>query len=523
MKTIVCHPILIGLLVCAAPSQASTYHVDAEAGDDDNSGLSPAAAWRSLSKVNSMRFRAGDQLRFKAGTSHTGQFKPRGSGTSTSPITVGCYGEGPPPRIDGEGKVLQTVYLYNVEGWEVADLEISNTGPTRQAGRCGVMIHIKDFGTARHIQLRNLHIHDVNGSLVKKRGGGNAIKLRNEGRHTPSRFDGLLIENCHLARCERNGITGGGYSRRDQWFPNLNVVFRGNLLEEIPGDGIVPNACDGALVEHNIMRRCPRALPKGEAAAGIWPWSCDNTVIQLNEVSDHKAPWDAQGFDSDWNCRNTIIQYNYSHDNEGGFLLVCNNGGARMPRNIGNMGTIVRYNISVNDGLRAVGEHAGFSPTFHISGPVKDTHIYNNLIYVNRKPNPDIDITLLQMDNWGGPWPEDTVFRNNIFFAEAVADYDFGHARRTRFENNAFVGIHENGPRDTGAVWADPGFRKVPGARALREELEGFRPRSSSPLVGAGILIRNNGGRDFAGTPVREDTAPTIGPLEVSDRPESHR
>ena len=33
-------------------------------------------------------------------------------------------------------------------------------------------------------------------------------------------------------------------------------------------------------------------------AAGIWPWSCDNTLVQFNEVSGHKAPWDAQGFDS---------------------------------------------------------------------------------------------------------------------------------------------------------------------------------------------------------------------------------
>ena len=45
-------------------------------------------------------------------------------------------------------------------------------------------------------------------------------------------------------------------------------------------------------------------------------------MIQFNEVSDHKAPWDAQGFDSDWNCRRTLIQYNYSHDNEGFELLL---------------------------------------------------------------------------------------------------------------------------------------------------------------------------------------------------------
>ncbi|UCF52050.1 MAG: hypothetical protein JSV48_22540, partial [Bradyrhizobium sp.] len=112
-----------------------------------------------------------------------------------------------------------------------------------------------------------------------------------------------------LRNCTRNGINMRGYSNRRDWHPNLNVVIRGNLLEGIAGDGIVPIACDGALVERNRMRDCPRMLPAGEAAAGIWPWSSDNTVIQFNEVSDHKAPWDAQGFDSGWNCRNTLIQY----------------------------------------------------------------------------------------------------------------------------------------------------------------------------------------------------------------------
>ena len=73
------------------------------------------------------------------------------------------------------------------------------------------------------------------------------------------------------------------------------------------------------------MRDCPDVLPMTEAAAGIWPWSCDNTTIQFNEVYGHKAPWDAQGFDADYNCNNTIIQYNYSHDNYGGLVLVCNN------------------------------------------------------------------------------------------------------------------------------------------------------------------------------------------------------
>jgi hypothetical protein len=45
------------------------------------------------------------------------------------------------------------------------------------------------------------------------------------------------------------------------------------------------------------------------------------------------------------------FQYNLSHDNDGGFMLICNYGGLGLPKSIGNIGTIIRYNISVNDRL----------------------------------------------------------------------------------------------------------------------------------------------------------------------------
>ena len=58
-------------------------------------------------------------------------------------------------------------------------------------------------------------------------------------------------------------------------------MIRGNLIEEVPGDGIVPIGCDSTLIEYNVMRDCPDMLPDTEAAAGIWPWSCDNTLVQI--------------------------------------------------------------------------------------------------------------------------------------------------------------------------------------------------------------------------------------------------
>lgn len=96
------------ILTVRGVSMATTYYVDGATGRDTNPGRSPAAAWRSLERVNQVTFQPGDRVLFKAGTRYTGQLKPQGSGKVTGgkvvPITIDMYGKGTKPRIDAEGK-----------------------------------------------------------------------------------------------------------------------------------------------------------------------------------------------------------------------------------------------------------------------------------------------------------------------------------------------------------------------------------------------------------------------------------
>ena len=75
------------------------YGVDAGKG---NSGTSAAAAWQSLSKVNSVTaFNPGDQILLKAGSVWNSQsLSPKGSGVSGSPIVIDMYGTGSKPIIN---------------------------------------------------------------------------------------------------------------------------------------------------------------------------------------------------------------------------------------------------------------------------------------------------------------------------------------------------------------------------------------------------------------------------------------
>ncbi len=522
-KKLVCLIFLAFLPSLPGVAQSAHYYVDSINGSDVNSGTSPEQAWKSLDRVNIATFAAGDKILFKAGTTYTGQLKPQGSGKDGSPIVIDKYGQGSKPRIDGEGTVLDTLLLENVEYWEVNNLEITNLGPTRANWRTGVKVLANNFGTMNHIHLKNLYVHDVNGSLDKGTEGC-GIYFECKGA-MPSRFDDLLIEDCHVVRTDRNGICGRTpfTDRSSNWFPSLNVVIRGNLLEDIGGDCIKPWGCEGCLVEFNVV--CGGRQRCDDYAAGIWPWSCDNTVIQFNEVSQVKGTKDGQGFDSDYNCRYSLFQYNYSHDNDGGFMLVC--GPDATSSMAGTVGTVIRYNISQNDAER----------TFHISGGgVQDTFIYNNIIYVGA----GFDIPIILYGDWEG-WPDNTQYYNNIFYADGTARYAYatsgnsdgtynynsglGGSTNNVFLNNVFYGNHVDRPTDPNEITSAPNLVDPNSGGDGIDTLDGYMLQAGSPCIGAGTdtgIDYNdpnyiNGGLDFWGNDLPDVNALDIGAHQYSD------
>ena len=456
------------IILLAACSQSpnftmkpQSYYFDATYGNDGNDGTSPDEAWKSLDKTKTLKLKPGDKVLLKKGETFQGELHITGSGSPESLIQVDAYGDkGNKPCIMGHDSSYQAVYIYNSEFIEIQNLEIVNTGKERLPRRCGIKVHINDFGTAHSILLKGLNIHDVNGSLVKREGAGSGIMIVNEGSIV-STFDGLTIEDCTIRRCERNAMIWWGYATRDFWHPNHNVVVRNNLIEEVPGDGIVPIGCDGALIEYNVMRNCTDLLSEGEYAAGIWPWSCDNTVIQFNEVSDHKAWGDAQGFDSDNNCNNTIIRYNYSHDNEGGFLLICDSGDMLMPENEGTNHSLIQGNISINDGNRTQKTKSGyFSPSIHMAGPSTGSVIRNNIIHVNEKKSPDVQRCLISFTPSYGD-ADSTCIQNNLFYVNGYSSFHIGTSKNTVFDGNYYIGTIRDIPKDKNAQFKNETYSQM--------------------------------------------------------------
>jgi hypothetical protein len=343
----------------------------------------------------------------------------------------------------------------------------------------------------RGVTLRRLFVHDVNGDL-RKNHEGCGIFFEAKGPNE-THFDGLLIEDCQVVRTDRNGICQRGSGRTR----SRNVIIRGNRLEDIGGDGIKLWGTDGGLIERNIVRKARARCNGKEAAAGIWPFACDDTVIQFNEVSGTMGTVDGQGYDSDYWCRRTVFQYNYSWGNEGGFMLVCS------PGNAINDDTIIRFNISVHDGLNS-------ARVFHFGGGAKRTHVYHNTIVVGAHQ----DIPMLRFSEWNKGRARDTRFTNNLFIVEkgGRATYHFDTSLGHVFEDNIFAGRHEGLPEGVAPSpmpkFAGP-LKPAPGFESLR---------AFAPLAGAdfpvGRVIGNHGGRDFFGKPLPQGQPAVVGAIQ---------
>jgi hypothetical protein len=79
----------------------ATYYVDATSGSDSANGTSDSTPWKTIAKVNSSSFSAGDSILFKKGETWREQLTVPSSGSSGSPITFGAYGSGAKPIING--------------------------------------------------------------------------------------------------------------------------------------------------------------------------------------------------------------------------------------------------------------------------------------------------------------------------------------------------------------------------------------------------------------------------------------
>ncbi|MDX3247126.1 carbohydrate binding domain-containing protein [Streptomyces sp. ME18-1-4] len=510
----------------AAMAAGTTYYVDCSA--SSNGSGTQASPWNAVSSVNSTTFTAGDSILFKAGTTCTGQLSPGGSGASGSNISISSYGSGAKPVIDAAGATGAVIKLLNQQYWDIGGLELIDNASS-PAYRSGVLAENSSGGVLHHIRVHDMYIHNIAGY-----GGGwystNAgVGVQTDHTTPVSTWDDVVVENNTFDHVDRIAVAVTPDGDGQGTGLTTGTIIRGNTMTYDGADDILVVKNDGALIDGNkagyggAKNTCP---PSGQycngASAGIWMSGSSNTVVQNNEVYCHRNGADGTGYDVDWGNHNTTFQYNYSHQNLGGFLLVmppfsiANEPTSTVPSD----GTVVRYNISENDGSNS-GCPASGTPThgsgvFHFVGNIPNKSgssgtvplFYNNSIYINKS---GLNTPILYSRK-GSTVTGTLSFRNNAVFNYGTGGY-FTTSAGSVYSNNLFYGTHPSSePADAAKVTADPEFRN-PGnaASSSYTGTDAYQVHPSSPVIRAGTVISDNGGKDAFGNAVSATAAPNIG------------
>lgn len=511
-------PVLVSCNSSSGSSGIRTYYIS-PSGDDDNSGLSPEQAWKSLERVNRQDLEPGDAVLFEGGAGFQGmlELNTGDSATADNPMLLSSYGAGRATINGGNGMAFKA---EKCDYFTLRNLRFTGSG--RKSGNQSDGVYIAGCAS--------FHIDSL--------------------EITGFQHSGLSIFQCNDVRitqiyAHENGFAGIHVFGTTIWekdeYDNHGVYIARCVAENNPGDptvtnnhsgnGILASSVQGGVIEYCESFNNGYEMPwTGNGPVGIWIWDCTEFIIQHCISHDNKTAVgaaDGGGFDLDGGVSNAVIQYCLSYNNQGPGIGLFEFGAGKVWEN-----NIVRYNISQNDGTNGQGSLAVWKG--ESGGTIRNCEIYNNTFYNSEGPN------LCFMNNWTG-----FSFTNNVFVyngsilvkGKKIAEEQFRHNLYWNVNGQtSFLGFEsiEKWALATGkemnngvltGLYADPMLRN-PGTLAITDPLQltgqafiAYLPGDHSPLIDAALELREFAGTsavttDIAGTSIPQGTTYDIGALE---------
>ena len=503
----------MGLWFCAASQVgAAIYYVHPALGDDENSGTSETAPFRTLARAGKLSLHAGDVVLLAAGQKFMGQLAyDRIAGTEAAPILFSSY---PPASGNGDQHAIIDAkgYLAGVCLKNCAHVQIGNLLITANAGgmklgqavkkemRCGILIEADQSGKYEGFSVSNVVVKDV---FFEKPGfvrPPEEVKTANgsENYGWGIRFmvtaSGAVMRDISITDCQIENVDHTG----------LKLTAPNNALQHLEvqrvqitnpgGPGVqMSGVLGGHFSELDVNRSGSNDdSRKWGRGSGLWTWGSTDVVIEKSRFQNANGPGDSAGVHIDYNCRNVIVQYNLSAHNAGGFCEILGN----------NHNCAYRYNVSVNDGYRVKGKNGAFQEgkTFWLSGYTGNkspqqgpynTYFYNNTIYVSK----DIVAKMALTDTAKG-----VLIANNIFYIKGRSELVLGdqnepdHGKAAGlpnviFQNNLYL-RPDNWPaslpiQDHSPIVGDPQFRREGGIQP-----QDYIPQNIALIQDRGIAIR---------------------------------
>ncbi|QJD85854.1 SGNH/GDSL hydrolase family protein [Cohnella herbarum] len=368
-------PRLADLPTAYASSQ--TYYVSYSSGNDSNDGLSASTPWKTLGKVSSRTFGAGDSILLKKGDAWTGEtLYLNGNGTSSNWISLSSYGTGTakpiitpytsvaaipaanPTDLAANG-LLYAIYLHNAAGWKISGLEIGYA-------KSGI-VYVNDTNGSRDgLWIEDCYIHDIvkwpmnpfpsadnrlsslqimsysvgiythldesspSNQRLKNVTVKNVTIERTDGPLEIRKADNVSIEGIHANESYREGIQLTG----------INVGYAGTPV--------------GLLKDSVILNSGISGMAWG--TAGLQFNAVENFVADNVEVGYTQSP---NGIDYEGLNKNVTVQNSYIHDNADEAVMVYRN--PQWSGGVENVNTSLINNVFQNNGINNDGNpHAAF-------------------------------------------------------------------------------------------------------------------------------------------------------------------
>jgi hypothetical protein len=510
-----------GTTVTSVNWTGTTYYVDATNGNDNNSGISQAAPWKTIAKVNSSSFQPGDSILFKRGDVWREFLIPPSSGSPGNPITFGAYGTGANPIISGAdvwvGFVNGGVNIWDLSGVAIKPhiVTINGVVGTKQASRAAC-ISAGDWFWGSN-QLSVYAESDPSGNVE----GGQRVYGIGINNKTYITIQGISVKNANRDGIRVNSSTGiiidnvnsiYNYITGVNFAVGTSCTLKNSTLTYNLGSGVKGSDLSESTIENNTLTYNAQFYDAADDnhhyMAGLRMTGTDSTnnILQNNNASNNVY---GRGIWLDFCGTGNIVRYNLTASNWGPGIYNEITSGSKIYSNISHSNA----GIPTASGICIEGRD---TPDY----PANNNEVYNNTLWGNEK----YGLLLYNGDSVQGNC-RDNIIKNNIIGnttngpelgvkggaqneVNTITYNTFG-AERSNFIQwgNAFgstYAVWEAVVGNTYSVKSDP--------QLVNPANADFHLQPTSPAINAGTNVGLT--RDYAGTSVPQGSAPDIGAYE---------
>lgn len=338
------------------PYNEKYYYIDT-AGDNRNSGHSPAEAWKDFTPLNELKLGPGNKVLLKRGCEWNQRLNLHARGTEGNFAEIAAYGSGnarPVIKLNGD-KYERCLFLYDPAYVKLSDIEVCNAG-------AGITLYYDHSYNNRSVYLDNILAHDFRGN---SEGTGKADRLAwstgidvtgvESSEHdqtrvlTDLRITHTEIYNtgCAIALGWFNHTCVDGKTALCNKFGDVymsDLYLHDNTVSPVSFTSLFISSVTGCTVENTqIERGCKYAVTGTAAIHNLYTKDVTFRNITVRDTPRADCP-DNVGFDFECDTENTLIE-NCTFENNAGsaiMFLANNNTVADAGHNPQTRGAVIR-------------------------------------------------------------------------------------------------------------------------------------------------------------------------------------